>query len=191
MHRLRESLSSIGYISDADWEAFANVWEPISIGRKVNLTSPGQIENYTYFVLDGYQRVYHLDEQGRESTVIFTYEGDFGGVLDSFLLSMPSSYYYETLSKSELIRCNSSDFELVLASRPNLRKVIDKILYFAISGMMSRLVELQTYSSEQKFVNLIKRSPHVLQKIPHKYLANYIGIDPTNFSKLMNSVKVK
>jgi hypothetical protein len=60
----------------------------------------------------------------------------------------------------------------------------------SMSGILDRLVELQSFSSEERFRRLLKRSPHLLQLIPHKYLANYIGVDATNFSKLMNSVRV-
>ena len=60
----------------------------------------------------------------------------------------------------------------------------------AFSGVMLRLVELQSFSSEEKFRTLMRRSPHILQLVPHKYIANYLGIDPTNFSKLINSVKI-
>ncbi len=190
MDRLRQALESLGKITDQDWGAFSKVWEPISVNRKVNLSEPDQVEQYTYFVFEGIQRLYYLDNEGREATIVLTYEGDFGGVLDSFLLQVSSKYYYETLSKSVLIRCRYSDFERVLAAHPNLKLVFDKALYQAFSGTMMRLAELQSLSSEEKFKKLLARSPHVLNKIPHKYLANYIGIDATNFSKLINTVKI-
>jgi CRP-like cAMP-binding protein len=166
------------------------IWEPISAGRKENLSEPGQVEQYTYFVFEGIQRLYYLDKEGREATVVLTYEGDFGGVLDSFLLQKPSKYYYETLSNSELIRCRYSDYMRVLAAHPNFKLIFDKALYQVFSGTMMRLAELQSHTSEEKFKKLLARSPHVLNKIPHKYLANYIGIDATNFSKLINTVKI-
>jgi CRP-like cAMP-binding protein len=190
MQRLKQALENLGKITDEDWMAFSRAWEPMSVGRKVNLTEPDQVEQYTYFVFEGIQRLYYLDNEGREATIILTYEGDFGGVLDSFLLQVPSKYYYETLSKSELIRCRYTDFQQILLAHPNLKFIIDKALYQAFSGTMMRLAELQSLSSEEKFKRLLARSPHVLNKIPHKYLANYIGIDATNFSKLINTVKI-
>lgn len=191
MHRLKTAIEHLGKITDQDWDAFSVIWEHHSVGRKVNLTSPQQIENYVYFVYEGIQRLYYLDAHGKEATIVLTYEGDFGGILDSFLLQIPSAYYYETLSKSEFIRCRYSDFQKVVSECPNLRNVFDKALYIAFSGTMMRLAELQTLSSEDKFKRLINRSPHILHRIPHKYLASYIGIDPTNFSKLMNTVRIE
>jgi hypothetical protein len=57
-----------------------------------------------------------------------------------------------------------------------------------ISGLEERLVEIQCFNSEDKLRSLLKRSPHILQLVPHKYLASYLGIDATNFSKLINKI---
>lgn len=187
---LRQTMSGLGNFSNEEWEEFCSIWELVHVKRKINLTVPDQIEQYTYFVLEGIQRIYYLDEDGKEATIVFTYEGDFGGVLDSYLLQLPSRYYYETLSTSELLRCHKSDFDRIQNKYDNFKRAIEKALHLGFSGTMERLAELQCLSSEEKFKKLLKRSPHILHKIPHKYLANYIGIDPTNFSKLLNTVKL-
>jgi hypothetical protein len=57
-----------------------------------------------------------------------------------------------------------------------------------ISGLEERLVEIQCFNSEDKLRSLLKRSPHILQLVPHKYLASYLGIDATNFSKMMGKI---
>ncbi len=188
--KLKEAISSLGQISNEEWDAFQDIWELVEENRKVNLTSPGQIERFTYFIIEGVQRIYYLGEDGKEATIVFTYEGDFGGVLDSYLLQTPSKYYYETLSKSILLRCTKKAFDAVQEGHAGIKKAIDKALHLGFSGTMTRLAELQSLSSEEKFRNLLRRSPHILHMIPHKYLANYIGIDPTNFSKLLNNVKL-
>ena len=190
LQKLRLAFEQIDVLSNEEWEELKNYWELITTNRKINLTAPDQIERYTYFVLDGIQRIYYLSEEGKEATIVFTYEGDFGGVLDSYLLQIPSKYYYETLSKSTLLRCVKQDLDDLQNKYPNLKRIMDKALYMGFSGTMTRLAELQILSSEEKFRILLQRSPHILNKIPHKYLANYIGIDPTNFSKLLNNVKL-
>jgi hypothetical protein len=63
-------------------------------------------------------------------------------------------------------------------------------LTHALAGVLERLVELECFSSEEKFKKLLHRSPHMLQLVPHKYLANYLGIEATNFSKLINKIRI-
>ena len=174
---LKDTFDQLGHIPIDVWDEFSMIWELVEFKRKINITSVGQVERYTYFVLEGIQRIYYLDDTGKESTIVFTYEGDFGGVLDSYLLEEPSKYYYESLSKSVLLRCKKEDFDQAQVKHKSIKAAIDKALYLGFSGIMARLVELQSLSSEEKFKNLLRRSPHILHKIPHKYLANYIGID--------------
>jgi CRP-like cAMP-binding protein len=121
---------------------------------------------------------------------VFTYAPSFGGVLDAFLLQQPSRYYYETLTPSVFLRAPALEVLALIDKKPTLGSIIRQGLTHTLAGVLERLVELQCYSSEEKFKKLLHRSPHILQLVPHKYLANYLGIEATNFSKLINKVKI-
>jgi CRP-like cAMP-binding protein len=148
------------------------------------------VEKYIYIVLEGVQRVYYHDDQDREATILFTYAPSFGGVLDSFLLQTPSKYFYETLTPSRFMRTSHTLFNQLSLKHHSVETMVRKGLTGVIAGLEERLVEVQSFSSEEKFRSLLRRSPHILQLVPHKYLASYLGIDPTNFSKLINKVRI-
>ncbi len=188
--QLKKLMNAIHPVSEAEWESFAALWKPFSARRKEVLTRAGEPEKYLYFVLEGVQRVYYFDEQNREATLVFTYAPSFGGVLDALLLQQPSRYFYETLTPSAFLRAPVNELLALIATKPTLAFIIRQGLAQALSGVLERLVELQCYSSEEKFRQLLKRSPHILQLVPHKYLANYLGIEATNFSKLINKVRI-
>ncbi|WP_256010411.1 Crp/Fnr family transcriptional regulator [Desertivirga xinjiangensis] len=190
LKQLKALMNAMGSLNEADWECFAAIWKPYSSPRKVALTHVGETEKYLYFVLDGVQRVYYFDSQGREATIVFMYPPSFAGVLDSFMLQLPSKYCFETLSTSRFLRASFVDVNALMKSRPALQGLILQGMSQVLSGLLERLVELQSFSSEEKFSRFLARSPHILQLVPHKYLANYIGIDATNFSKLINKVKI-
>ncbi len=187
---LQQTVNHIHPLSEEDFEAFYALFKPYSAKRKEVLTQAGSVEKYLYFVLEGLQRLYYLDEYHREATLVFSYQANFGGVLDSMMNQKPSKYYYETLSPSIFLRASYSQIEELLTNKPSIEVLLRKGLTGAFSGILERLVELQCFSSEEKFQQLLRRSPHILQIVPHKYLANYIGIDPSNFSKLINSIKI-
>lgn len=171
-------------------DAFLQVWKKISVKRKQTLTAAGEKESYLYFVLEGVQRVVYFDEHDREATLVFTYAPSFGGVVDSLLLQQPSKYFYETLTQSVLLQAPFQQLQQLMQQHHAIETLIRKALTMSLSGLLERLVELQCYTSEEKFRILLKRSPHILQLVPHKYLANYLGINATNFSKLINSVRI-
>jgi CRP-like cAMP-binding protein len=190
LHLRNFILKIIPGISADALKTFEGIWEPVTVKRKTAITVAGQTERNLYFVMEGVQRVYYLDKQDREATLVFTYPYSFAGVLDSFLLQSPSRYNFETLSHSVLLKTGYEKFQTTLGQHPDLQKFVNTTIHYVLSGLLERIVELQSFSSEEKFRQLLKRSPHILKHVPQKYLANYLGIDATNFSKLINSVKL-
>ena len=187
---LKKIVTAIQPLSETEWNTFSSIWTECSAKRKEQLTVIGEREKYLYFVIEGIQRVYYFDDQNREATLVFTYAPSFGGVLDSLMMQQPSKYYYETLTPSKFLRTPAQELHALIDRYPSIEKLIRKGITASLSGLLERLVELQCFTSEERFRKLLERSPHILQLIPHKYLANYIGIDATNFSKLINSVRI-
>lgn len=190
LQQLKSVIDAIQSLPDKAWADFAAIWEPYTAKRKEVITTSGSTEKYLYFVTEGVQRIYYLDEQNREATIIFTYAPSFGGVLDSLLMQQPSKYYCEALTASTFIRAKHNDLQKLMLEHKEIETLIRQGVTSSLSGVLERLVELQCFSSEEKFRKLLQRSPHILQMVPHKYLANYLGIDATNFSKLINKVRI-
>ncbi len=71
-----------------------------------------------------------------------------------------------------------------------IERMIRLALGQALAGVLARQIELQSFSAEQRFRALLTRSPHILHLVPHKYLASYLGIDATNFSKFLGSIRI-
>ena len=188
--QLKQLVMAVYPLPDEDWETFSTIWKPFAAKRKEVLTLAGERGKYLYFVVEGVQRVYYFDEQNREATLVFTYAPSFGGVLDALMLQQPSRYAYETLTPSVFLRAPFSELRDLMHTKPAIERMVRQGITLSLSGVLERLVELQCYSSEERFRKLLQRSPHMLQRVPHKYLANYLGIDPTNFSKLVNRVKM-
>lgn len=190
IEELRKFITPIHTLQEEEWNAFASIWQPFSAKRKELLTAAGETEKYLYFVTEGVQRAFYLGEDDKEATIVFTYPYSFSGVADSFLLQQPSRYHLETLTKSEFIRTTYHQLQELLDRYHNFEKLIRKATNYTLAGVLERQIELQCFSAEQKFRTLLKRSPHVLTLIPHKYLASYLGIDATTFSKLLGTVRV-
>lgn len=188
--QLKSLIDTIHPLPQNEWTALSEIFTPFSARRKEILTHAGDREKYVYFVLDGVQHVYFSDDQDHNATIVFTYAPSFGGVIDSMLLQHPSRYFFETLTPSEFLRGSAVDLLALSARFPAIQQMVQKALASTLSGVLLRLVELQSFSAEERFRNLLQRSPHILQLVPHRYLANYIGVDATNFSKMINRIKI-
>lgn len=173
-----------------EWEAFSSIWVPVEYKRKTVLTAAGETERHLYFVLEGVQRAFYVGNNHPEATVVFTYPYSFSGVADSFLTQRPSKYFLETITASKMLRTSYQQVQQLMDTYHNFERWVRLAASHSLMGVLERQVELLSFSAEEKFKTLLTRSPHVLQLIPHKYLASYLGIDPSTFSKLLATVRI-
>lgn len=187
---LRQFILAIHPLSEAEQDKFLSIWSLTKEKRKVMLTRAGEIERHLYFVAAGIQRVFYSDEQGKDATIVFTYAPSFSGVADSFLTQTPSAFFAETITPSIFLKTSFTELNELMNQCSAIERMVRISTNFALKGVLERMVELQCYTSEEKFKRLMKRSPHLLNLVPHKYIASYLGIDPTNFSKLLARVRI-
>lgn len=187
---LKSFVSKIYPLPPAVLDSFTANWKPVTFKRKTILTAAGETERYLYFVVEGVQRAFYLGDENKEATIVFTYPPSFSGVADSFLTQTPSLYFLETITASRLLRISYDEIQHQINTYPDIQQLIFKATAFALKGALERHIELQCFSNEEKFKVLLKRSPHVLNLVPHKYLASYLGMDATNFSKLLATVRL-
>ncbi|HEX7905616.1 MAG TPA: Crp/Fnr family transcriptional regulator [Chitinophagaceae bacterium] len=187
---LKQFLSSAYPLKEEELEALCSIWQPLVCKRKTILTAAGETEKYLYFILEGVQRCFYMGNEKQEATIVFMYPPSFGGVADSFLTQTPSRFFYETLTSSRFLRTSYRQIDELMNKYPAIQKMVLHLTAFVLKGVLERQIELQCFSAEEKFRTLLQRSPHVLQIIPHKYLASYLGLDATTFSKLLGSVRL-
>ena len=153
------------------------------------MTAPGQTEKHLYFVKEGIQKSYYLHED-KAHIIAFAYAPSFSGIPDSFFTQTPSKYYLETITDSHYLRISYEQHQRFMKEHRAIETLFRKITESFLVGVIQRQHEIMALNMEERFTAFVKRSPHLLQLIPHKDIASYLRIDATNFSKLMNSIRI-
>lgn len=162
----------------------------ISTYRKgENLVVPGQIQDEIYFVLDGIQMSYY-GKGDKVHVMQFTYPQDICIVPDSFTLRDPSKYTLTCLTASTLASVSFRELHLLFDDCQDLERAFRIMTTKMLAGVLEKHLELRTLRIEERFRKFCERSGHLLNEVPHKHLASYLNIDATNFSKLLNTVRI-
>lgn len=186
---MKKFLSKIYKVNDKVLDEYLSHWSEYSIPKKTIITEFGKTERYIYFVVDGIQKSYYLNE-GKQHIMFFSYNPSFSGVIESFLTQTPSKYYLETITDSKLLRLPYEKHKQLIQEHRELETLFRKITEQFLLGIIEKLRHITAFSAETRFRDFVKRSPHLLNMIPQKDLASYLRIDPTNFSKLINSIRI-
>lgn len=188
-HLLASYLKKIYPIDEPVLEDYLSHWEYVAFKRKELITREGQTERYLYFVLDGIQRSFYIKD-GKEYVITFTYHPSFSGIPESFLTQSPSRYFLECIISSKFFKISYEDQQKMMIKHREIETLSRKASEILLVGFLERHYELLSFSIEERFRAFSSRSPYLLNMIPHKYLASYLRIDPTNFSKLYNGHQI-
>ena len=186
---LNEYINRIHKIPDLLLEEFISLWQMKNGNRKEIITHEGHIERYLYFTTKGTQKAYYIKDD-REFIIAFTYPFAFTCIPESFITQKPSKYCFECITDSEFLRISYNDFIGLVEKYHEFETLLRKTLTGTLGGVVNRYHKILTLSMEERFKDFMQTSPQLINLIPHKDIANYLKMDPTNFSKLLNRIKI-
>ena len=81
-----------------------------------------------------------------------------------------------------------SDLEILYASIPKLERFFRVIAENALAAYQHRLIDNLGLSAMERYDNFCRRYPSLIQCLPQKQVAAYIGVTPEFLSKMLNQV---
>ena len=89
---MKKFLSDIYKVNNEILDEYVSHWSEYTIPKKTIVTESGKTERYIYYVVEGIQKSYYLNE-GKQHIMFFAYNPSFSGIMESFLTQTPSKYY--------------------------------------------------------------------------------------------------
>ncbi len=169
-------------------DTLAPYWEQeITVKRNDFITVPGDKNTNMYFVISGSLRVF-IEDDVEEHTIRFGYENSFITALDSFLKDIPTTFYIQALKKCQLKVISKATFFKCINATKEGQELWTLLLQEFVYQQIERENDLITYSPQKRFDRVFKRSPHVFQEIPQKYIASYLRMTPETLSRILKSL---
>ncbi|MDZ4846345.1 MAG: hypothetical protein SH857_12430 [Chitinophagales bacterium] len=131
----------------------------------------------------------YFETDSKIHVIAFTYPPNLCAIPESFSFQLPSKYYLTCLTDSEFQYLTFEELQKLFEQSQQLERLFRRMTEAVLAGIINRHIELHSMTIEERFKIFSQRSPHLLQLVSHKYLASYLSIDATNFSKLFNNVK--
>ncbi|MDQ8748795.1 Crp/Fnr family transcriptional regulator [Elizabethkingia miricola] len=174
--------------TSADFELLTKDFRMKHFKKGDHIVREGETQRNIYFVEKGIQ-MYNFDTLDKTNILGFAYPPNLCVVIESFIFQKPSAYNVTCITGSTLNYLNYSTLQEIFEKSRQIERLFRKLSENLSIGLINRQIELRSTTIEERFKVFCQRSPHLLQKVPQKYIAAYLAIDPTNFSKLMNSVR--
>jgi len=187
MNEIRTFVENITPMDDSDWQVFSSKLERVELKKNTPLLKMGEVENYLSFISQGIVRLYiPNDEFGL--TFGFVFNNAFVTGYDSFLTQSPSEYQIETLTDTILWRISNKDLQEVYESTKSGNRIGRKMAENMFLIKSKRELSLLSQTAEERYLDLFTMRPKLLQQIPLKYIASYIGVTPQALSRIRRRI---
>jgi CRP-like cAMP-binding protein len=182
-------LRSFHPISENDYVLLTASLRTKQFQKGDHVVKQGEIQRELYFVKSGVQMC-HIETEKKSHVLAFTYHPNLVALPESFSFQLPSKYFFSCITETQLDCLRYDDLQNIYKQSPDIERLFRKISEKLLSGFLNRIIELKTLSIEERFKIFCSRSPQLFQQVPHKYIASYLDIDATNFSKLFNKIRI-
>ena len=142
-----------------------------------------------FFILQGTVRGYILDKKGLEKTVFLRTEGYFGGDIKTLFYNQPKTYYYEAIGETHVLALDIKDLETMAYSDHVLMQWYLSFLKDLIATLNYRVESMISMTAKERYLDLIRLNPEILEKVYAKHIASFLGITPVSLSRIISNLK--
>lgn len=172
-HFTREELQQI-------FSRFSQVHFP----KQAYLQQEGKTAQHYWFVAEGFVRAYVIGARGNDISTHFYTTGDIVIDWSSLFLRQPARERIQALTDCTCWQISFAAFQELFHGIPAFREQGRTNLAASYFELKSRSLSVIADPAIERYRRLLQEKPHILQHVPLKHIATYLGITDTSFSRI-------
>ncbi|SDR04104.1 cAMP-binding domain of CRP or a regulatory subunit of cAMP-dependent protein kinases [Chryseobacterium soldanellicola] len=172
---------------NSDWDKLKHLFKRQEVPAKTTLLQEGQISRTMFFIEKGCLRTW-VNNDGKDITTQFFFEGDRVASIESFRTKQPSLYSIESLEPCILQTISQQDFQSALQNLPEIKKELEEHLFRRLLHTQKLFYSYLKNNHLQRYQELIVEHPHIIQRIPQHYIASYLGVTTVHLSRIKGKI---
>lgn len=157
--------------------------KPVALSPKTTLLEEGHVADTLYFIKKGCLRLFFNDD-GKDITFQFFFEEEIVGSFDSLYTGKPSLFSLETIEPSEVVAIKKDELFERINADSELRGLFEHKLAERFRVYQQLFLSRIRLNPQQRYEELMRERPDILQRVPQHYIASYLGISPVSLSRI-------
>lgn len=187
MEAFRKFIEKYTSLPVNEWETISQAFTEHKFVKNEIILQEGKICKYFYFLEKGLLR-YFYDIDGDEVVKVFTFSPYCFTSETSLINRRPATESIQALEDSTVWQINYEQYR-ELEKLASWNKFINSLLNEIDKFFKLMIVHLKYQTPEQRYVWMTQNYPQsLLQKIPQKYMASFLGITPQSLCRIKNKL---
>ncbi|HRX48455.1 MAG TPA: Crp/Fnr family transcriptional regulator [Spirochaetota bacterium] len=173
------------------WPEIKDLFSFRRIPEKTILLEEGDVSKYLYIVSKGCLRLFVINEDGREVTAQFFFENQMVASMESAFTGKPGRMYLESIEESEVVVIRINDFRKISERFSEMNKFMVNFLQQRLLYYTDLYTSFILNTPEERYEKLLKDNPEMIERVPHHYIASYLGITAVSLSRIRSRIAKK
>jgi CRP-like cAMP-binding protein len=186
---LFEFISKYISLTEEEKEAMLSLDIFRTVKKGTILLQEGQKSQDVYFILKGCLRKYYIINGEEKTTAFFT---ELDALTPHCVLNNAPSEYFISCEENTILTVGNPNRNVEIFTKSPKFELMCRILSEeTLAKHQINFDEFKTSSPEQRYLNLLRKRPDLIQRVPQHQLASYLGIKPQSLSRLRARISEK
>lgn len=185
MHnKLREHIERIVPLSDDEFTFVLNHFTLKKFKKHQFLIQEGEIVKYHYFVLSGLLKLVYTDDTGKQHIVSFAMEDWWESDFYAYYTQTKATMSLECVEDTVVYCLLLEDYKKLCDDLQKIQRFFLEKANFGFIGSQRRIISWLTSNAKERYEQLLKQYPSLIQRVPKSLLAAYLGVSRETLSRL-------
>lgn len=169
------------------WKKLVDLCERIFYKKNQKIKEANKRGNYGYYLLEGAVGTFAWKKSNFVCLDIFL-ENNFFADDYSLTTGLPSPLEIMAIEDTSVLRISKANMEILKQTS------IGKMLFLVgeqkdNAKKQERQISLMTKTAEERYIKIIQETPEIINRIPQKHIASYLGITTQSLSRIRRKFK--
>ncbi|MBB5267785.1 CRP-like cAMP-binding protein [Algibacter amylolyticus] len=160
-----------------------------TLKKETTLLKEGQIAKDAFVVIKGCIREYSIVD-GEEVTSEFYTELQSAANFDSMANKKPSKYYFSCTEDTTVAIMNPEKENALYKKFPHFAEICRVEMEKMLGENQEAFSKFKNASPKERYLNLLKNRPDLMQRVPQYQIASYLGIKPETLSRIRKRILI-
>ena len=184
MELVQKVQSKFPYISEDKLMEVVSQGEIVMLNEGDIFISEGDRTHKIAMVLQGMMRNFIMNDNGEEITVVFATEMQAISAYSTIFLDRPASETSVAVEPTVLLVVDFKEFKKKTESDPLYMRFYAEIMETLLVAAIERIEDFTKKTPEQRYLRLLEIHGHLIERVPLKYLASYLGVTSPSLSRI-------
>ena len=190
VEELYNYLNAISPIKSGTWEEVRKLFSEKSLPKGEYFITEGETARQIGFLTSGIIRAFYRHSDGMEYNKHFFIPNSIIGGYSSLITSTPTQINQQALADCTMLVANYAQIVKLYDLFPDFERVGRRLAELYFVDKEQREINIVLLDADKRYMIFRQEYPQLEQLIPQYHIASYLGITPTQLSRIRKKFSV-